>query len=357
MVDHPGRGSVLAVVVLAVVALGLLAHGSLLLARVELAASRAGARLLQARAAAEAGFGDALAGGSSAALRTIPLGDESPLGSGSVGDHPYRAGARRLARELWLVTGEGRARGSDWGLRVGAPVWLLDPIARVQAQAGVVEVAGEGEVDVRGTVDGRTLVPDAVPLGEAACAEWSAALDSLPPLPRLPSVARVDRASTGEPRLGRLEPGNLADALGTLTWDEGTPRPAEADGGCDLADPWNLGDPENALGPCAAHLPGVFREGDLTFLGGTGQGLLVVRGNLTLVGTRFHGVALVGGALILRDGAWLLGSARVGGGLEVDARSRVTGSGCRVLRALGASLSRLSRPIPLARPMPMEPSR
>jgi hypothetical protein len=342
-------------VVLALVALELLAHGALVLARQELAASRAGARLLQARVAAEAAYQDALTVLSAVAPPALPLGGEAAVLSGTLGAHTYRASVTRLSREAWEVAGEGQAHGTAWGVRFGGPVWMMDPAGRLASREAVVEVAGSGTWMLQG-VASRFEVPEVPPPDGGACAVYDAILDTLRAVRTLPEVARVIGGPDGEPSLGPLDPASLSATLSPLPWDAGSPHPSEVDGACDVSDPLNLGDPAHPDAPCGDHSVALWREGDATLLGGAGQGLLAVSGNLVLMGARWEGVLLAGGTLTLQGGAHLLGAARADG-LFVDPASRVTGSACRVLRALDAARPSLARPIPLWAPVPMGPSR
>lgn len=334
-------------VALAVVALGLLAHGALLLARRELAASLAGARLLQARAGAEAGYRQAMAVAGKGALARFPRGGEALLVEGTLGGHAFAGRALRLSREVWRISGEGRVRGAAWSVDVGAPAWLLDGPGRLEALRAVAELAGEGSARLLGEARGFP-VPEDVPLPDDACGPWKAVLDTLRALRSLPVTARVEPHPEGEPSLGPLGPGDLARALPPLGWGEGTPRPVALDGACDASDPTNLGDPGRAGAPCGAHLPARFHEGGVAMVGGAGQGLLAVTGDLVLSGTRFEGLLLVGGSLTLRDGARLLGAARAGGDVLVDPASALDGSPCRALRALESAVESLAHPVPLA---------
>ncbi|MHB1193349.1 MAG: hypothetical protein ACYC6F_09905 [Longimicrobiales bacterium] len=348
------RGVVLAMAVLALVALGLLAHGALLLARRELAASLAGVRLLQARAGAEAGYREAMGVAGPGVLSHLPTGGETLLVQGTLGGHAFAGRALRLSREAWWISGEGHARGVEWSVGVGAAAWILDGAGRLEAREGVVEVAGGGGATLLGGASGFT-VPEQIPLPDDLCAPWEAVLDTLGALRSLPFTARVEPHARGEPSLGPLGPGELARALPPLGWAEGSPRPAVVDGACDASDPANLGDPGGERVPCGAHLPARFRDGNVEMVGGTGQGLLVVRGDAVLSGTRYEGLVLVGGSLTLRDGARLLGAARAGDGILVDPASAVYGSTCRALRALEAAAEVLARPVLLAGPVPQRP--
>lgn len=353
-VDRSARGSVLAPILLLLLALQILAHGALLLARREAAASAAGARLLQARVGAESALGMALASEPPLFL-AIPTGAPGALVWGAAGAHPFRAAARRLTRETWVVWGWGGHREASWGLATGGPVWILDPAARVVAQRATVVLAGGGSSAPGGTVAGGRIDEETEPLPGPACGPWSAVLDTLGPTGSVDAVGR-ELPGPGEPHgLGALGVGGLVALLPRLSWQEGTPGPSWAFGACDTADPLNLGDPGGPPGPCGDHLPARGRDGDLVLRGGVGQGLLVVDGSLALAGARWDGVVVTSGDLVLREGARLLGWARVGGGLDVDASSRIGLSGCRAFRALVRAAPHLARPLPLSPPSPLEP--
>jgi len=349
------RGAVLALVVLALVALELLAHGALVLARQELAASRAGARILQARVAAEAAYRDALTALSAAPPPALQPGGAAAVLSGTLGAHTYRAWITRLSREAWEVTGEGRTHATGWGMRYGGPVWVLDPVGRLASREAVVEVTGFGGWSVQGGAD-RFEVPEVAPPSGGVCDAYESVLDSLRAIRALPVVAPVEPGLDGEPSLGVLDPASLSAGLSPLPWPTGSPRPSEVEGACDVSDPLNLGDPAHPEAPCGAYLVARWREGDATLVGGAGQGLLAVSGDLVLTGTRWEGVLLVGGTLTLEAGTLLLGAARAGG-LVVDPASQMAGSACRVLRALEAARPSLARPVPLWAPIPMGISR
>ncbi len=353
-VNRGREGIVLAAVVLVLVALGLLAHGALLLAHQELRASLAGARVLQARLAAEAGYRAALSAASQGSLGKEPVGSWTVLAQGEVGGSPFRGAALRVSREVWQVEGRGRAAGAAWWAGWGGPAWILEPVGRLEVLSAVVEVAGEGDVVLGGDIDGFRL-PHPRPLASDACGPWVEALDSLRPLEALPPVARVTPGPRGEPSLGPLGPEDLREALPALGWAQGRPRPATAGTACDTDDPLNLGAPSSERSPCSGHAPPRFVDGAVVMSGGVAQGILVATGDVVLDGTRYEGLILAGGVLTLRGGARLLGAARSGSGVSVDASSSVAGSICPILVALAAARDALRSAEPLWPPYPLDP--
>ncbi|HSA56414.1 MAG TPA: hypothetical protein VLE53_11975 [Gemmatimonadaceae bacterium] len=130
-----------------------------------------------------------------------------------------------------------------------------------------------------------------------------------------------------------------------------TPGPVASGGVCQRAAPGNWGDP-SALTPCADWLPVIHALGDVTVIGGAGQGILIAAGDVRLEGaTRFAGlivaaddVDVTGDALVL--GAVRAGDARAAAGdhTHVTNGGQVRYSACAVTRArLGSALLRRVR--------------
>ncbi len=249
--EQPTReaGGVLALVLLFVLGLELLAHGALLMARQEAAASHAGARLLQARMSAMAGLSAApLPEGT--ALAAVPLQGTVSGVAGRVGDGRYRVEMLRLGREQWLMRSEGRVEGAGGVVRFGALAWLPDPVARLRAFGGVAVVGETAPVSVTGVVETGGVRRDGPDLEAAPCRPWLAALDSLFGGRSVEAVAREGMDGTVEPSLGPLGSEQL------VAW---------------------IGEGGGSPGPAAA-------SGDVRLDGVTGEGLLVVPGDLELVG-------------------------------------------------------------------------
>ena len=98
-------------------------------------------------------------------------------------------------------------------------------------------------------------------------------------------------------------------------------RPALRDGACDTGRSDNWGDPTRT-GACGSWLPIVHSAGDLSVGGGSGQGILVVDGNLSVGGGfQFTGAVIVQGTVVV--GA---GGASIPGGVVADGLSADSGS-------------------------------
>ena len=112
---------------------------------------------------------------------------------------------------------------------------------------------------------------------------------------------------------------------------------------CQVSDNYNWGSPEDPSGACGGYFPIIHATGDLDITGGTGQGLLLVDGNLTLSGSaRFYGVIVVQKSVSLTGGE-INGSVFIrnadGTGSTING-TRIRYSRCAVLKAAaGASLA------------------
>lgn len=326
------------VVVLVSLAAMALAHGMLLSARTELAASWAGARQLELRAASAGALALTLAAAPADWMDSVALWEARPVVSARFGRADAVGALRRVAREAWLAEASARVpagAGSGTGAPTSALVWVMDPVMRVADLGGVLQVDTGRVVTAAGPVDGVGFTRVEPPLTGAACARWSALIDSFVP-PFMPPVARRAVPADG-PRLGLLTFDSLLARAGVTVLGSGAPGPVERLGACDVAAPWNWGDPDGPTGPCGGHLALRRARGDLRVEGGAGQGILIVDGDVTFAdGARFYGLVVGRGVLRLEGSAQLTGAALAAGGAVVSAAASVHGSACWVTRALAA---------------------
>lgn len=135
----------------------------------------------------------------------------------------------------------------------------------------------------------------------------------------------------------------LAGELATVRYPDLTaaPRPLVAGGEC-VADRLNWGSPDSGH-PCHALRP-LIAASDLTVTGGSGHGLLVVDGDLTITGgARFHGIVAVHGHLRVEGGSTVRGAVRAISAVIRD--GAVVRDGCVLTPALSApALDRGFRP-------------
>lgn len=118
-------------------------------------------------------------------------------------------------------------------------------------------------------------------------------------------------------------------------------RPELTDGRCDRLIQHNWGDPAR-LTDCASFFPTVHVLGDLVLDAGSGQGVLLVEGDLTLTGgVSYFGVVLVRGSLRSTDGGGrITGVVQVAGETGTSSLgpgTSITYSRCALLTALAAS--------------------
>lgn len=344
------HGVALPIAIFAVVVLGLLISASFLLGIWEQRMGRAAVRLAQAAGAAEAGGNTALSSWDSRSFGMLMVGDSAVL-SGSVGPEVgwFRATVVRLSEELFFIRSEGFS--SDFAARraVGLAVHIAPSVIDLDAA-----FATSGSVGVRRsmTVSGQDESPGgwdfcppagadvpAVRLGDSLLSSVEDCADCLlgsVPLEVDTSLAEsalswgdvdfyflVDRAST---RVGPGPHSKIGPRVGP-------------GGACQTSDPANWGDPK-AGGPCSSYLPIIFAPDGARIVGGVGQGILLVEGDLELQGGfSFVGAVFVTGDLaITGSGADILGGVAVGGPGEESVSRLEQGtirySSCALWRAL-----------------------
>jgi hypothetical protein len=113
---------------------------------------------------------------------------------------------------------------------------------------------------------------------------------------------------------------------------------------CDSGHPLNWGDPSSPDAICGGYLPIIHVTGDLELLAGSGQGILLVDGNLEFSGSyRFFGIVAVGGRIdvLASAGAVEVRGAVFGSSVGTQARPasvfEVTFSKCIFYRVLSSS--------------------
>jgi hypothetical protein len=308
-----------------------------------LAVSAARADLARAQLAAEAAVRVAGFSWRADAGRGLPLLGERQVGT--VPDLDGRAAGwasvRRLGGDAYLLLGEGRAGTAR--ARAAALVRVLS----VRSFLPPFPAALTGASVRLGENEGAEVMPvTAPPPPWAAAACDPGAADTLAavfgPGPRQ-EIASEPSGPAPE-GLGPLSWDRLADWADRVETGSVRPGPTVRDGACERAAAGNWGAPEAPASPCAGYFPLVYAPGDLRVEGGAGQGVLVVRGDLTLAeGARFYGPVLVGGTVRAEQGTAIWGA--------VHARSAkwdgaVHYCACALLRGL-SSAPALARPLRL----------
>ncbi len=174
-----------------------------------------------------------------------------------------------------------------------------------------------------GIADGGDRTPDGWPCP----AEHVDVADVEHPLPQSRDSAELHRLR--ERATVRLAPG---------AWMH-MPAPIVRGGECATEQPGNWGDLVRT-GPCGSYFPIVHAEGDLSVTGGSGQGVLIVDGNLSIEGGfEFSGAIIVVGDLRFgAGGGQLRGGVRaarvVDAGMGTDSYPSIVRASCALRAAL-----------------------
>jgi hypothetical protein len=334
------RGAALVAVVLITLALFAIGHGLLGLSLGELAASRAGTRLFESSAAAASAVNLVLAAPGPPWLDSVPVGGERAAVSRPLGRAAGSANVWRLSAESWWVEGTGRVGTTE--ARAARLAWGMDPLTRVLALRGAITIGLGAPVTIAGGVDASAPTAIDPPMDPTACDPWITRLDAHYALEPLAAVATL--VADTLPSLGMLDFANLLDAAVVTLAANVSPSPSEALGACVITEPSNWGDPERPWRPCGQHFALRRSVGSLTMNGGSGQGVLVVDGDLVLdAGARFYGFVIASGALRVESGGELVGMSIATGGAAIAAGGVMRASACWAVRALATNRATLGR--------------
>ncbi|HET9708901.1 MAG TPA: hypothetical protein VFP39_11425, partial [Gemmatimonadales bacterium] len=250
---------------------------------------------------------------------------------------------RRLTPEVVLLevaprpTG-GAASREAAGARLG---WLLRPRPDTVSPRAAVSIGAPVALGDEVVISGA----DEAPAGVDGCPSPDSAIAGI----AAPSVV-VDGSAQllgSPPEL--LQPTSdlgVFDrfrARATLVLPGGTytTSPATVGTSCDLRNSTNWGDPVGTATPCSGYLPLVSVDGDLTLGGGIGQGILLVNGDLHVLGPfTFHGVVIVKGAVDITaptDVRGILAAAELRSGAGSVTQLKVHYSKCIISKALDSS--------------------
>ena len=335
-------GAAIAAVLVILLAMQVLAHGVLVAAMQELAAAQASVFLVQGRVAAEGAVRGALGFPLKLDPDSVFLGEQRLLHATRAGRTHASVTAERLSAESWLLLGTGRVDGWPGSVGRARLAWALQPLGRVASFRAVVHRGDSGAGQPAGEVT-TDVLPDSMALSPV-CAPWFAALDSVVTTGTLEAFASD---STDALQLGLLDRETLVARAADEPSDSVTPNPLARGGRCEDEVEHNWGDPRSPTASCGDHFVLRARRGNLRMVGGSGQGVLLVTGDLVMeAGADFRGIVLVGGALHLANDSRLQGLARVGGTVALDPAARIVGSSCWAVRSLDAVQDRLALPIP-----------
>lgn len=375
--DTERGGFALTMAILAVVIIAALASGGLYVATQQLRAGSAGSRAGAAFYAAEAGLSVALTNWNATAVDSLAPGATVLTAFGRlVSGGGYEVRVTRLdsgqnaGAAYYLAVSTGRAQGAWGGRRQVALLLRASPIDDLCCGAALT-TRGELQVADGGAIRGIDLVPRswaadsmicaaAVPGGRPAVVtddahllrvEPSGVVDGHPPVVEWPSLEAGFQAEMERLFQKGAELADIAYA-GDERLSEIQPR-VDPHGNCARSVIANWGAPRLPGHLCFDYFPIVFATGDLLIESpGSGQGVLLVDGDLTLKGGfEFYGLLIVRGRLVLADeGTWLYGGAWVH---NEDGERNLVGPGagisyshCAIRRAVQGS--KLQVPHPLA---------
>lgn len=374
MLDYPRPrdldGFALPVALMAIMVIGALVTGGFYASSHD-GRTRAGTDLSdQAFHVAEYGLESALGTWRNADLTALSVGETrtypaEPVSSGGDPVGSYTLRARSIGPTMFLVSSEGTVTaGSQTASRVvGSIVRTVTPVmpaTTALAIHGGLSI-GEGS-QVRGDDSGGPgcAVGDAV-AGVTAFDSTRVderSRDRVSGSPPVVVDAALDRAALID--FGAMTVTDLM-AHATRVYDAGASASGMAPATttdisghevCDVSVKSNWGAPNDPASACHAELPIIHAKGDLEVGRGTGQGILMVEGDLVVSGPfTFYGVVIVlGGLRTTGPGNLLEGSVIVRGSGQLDAGpstldgSRIQYSACRTRRAFDGAL----RPRPLA---------
>jgi hypothetical protein len=308
------RGFALLAVLLALLVFGGLGAASVALAMSDIRMARNVIGIAEARGFVEQDITQAFESLDPVVLAGMPVGSTLVRETVS-GGYVRRTEIRRSGDEVFSIGAtvdvrSGPYRGDGVIVRLAVPPIGLDqPVSaggpvRIDSGTGFAAVNAEDDADC-----------------------GAAGLMSVPPVIGEPSEdfeAWVGRATV-----------RLPDGVVRVS-----PGPNYLSRECHRADHENWGDPASPNTVCGRYLPVVYAPGNLEVEGGTGHGVLLVRGDLTLRGRFvFEGVILVGGRLITEGaGAHVRGAVQIedveGAGSALAGGSLFAYSPCAIGRAL-----------------------
>ena len=279
----------------------------------------------------------------------------APARTGSYGGYVYKLNDNLFLTDIRgsdSASRTGRVRGSGARQRLGLLTRIRPLDIDIEAS-----LTTQGDVEVRGNseVNG----DDATPTGWANCDPPGPAIDAV----RTTQTGDTSTSGNGEingtvnfdPTLtpstftvfGDVTFQDLVDRA-QVTLPGGTHRiePSLTGGACNRSDPRNWGDGLVPTNPCGNYFPIVYVDGDLTTNGVQGQGILLVRGNLSVQGSfEFFGIAIALGEFSTSGGGTSI--AHFWGGVLAQNASldtqNLTGqatlnfSSCAINRALQAT--------------------
>lgn len=312
-------GFALAVALAAIVIIGAIITGMFFASTQEYRISRNSALQARALTAAEYGMNSVMTAGQwQSAWNTSPNGLLATLSfqPGDGGMDTVRV--TKLTDGMFQLTSTGRvgpASGAQSRHRIGALVTLAVPqlnMLGALTTRGSAKIGGSSYLDGNDTtyagwncppagagVAGLSM-PDTTKITTAGCGGLSCVAGS-------PKVAQ-DPAAGKDSTYFNFGPGlSWSDltAMAGKIYPSGTNlnglTPSVSGGVCNTGSSSNWGDPlhtDPSVAPCQSYFPIIYAQGDMQLTGGTGQGILLVEGDLSVTGgMEFYGPVIVKGSL------------------------------------------------------------
>lgn len=366
--DTQCGGFALALAVFALVVVGALATGGLYLARQATLTGMAHQRNSRALYVAERAVAEVVEGWDANAMGALPVMGEATL-SGVTGDGVWSVEVRRDSHWIYYLEAQGTVAEAgplrnSASRRLGLVVKMRPPDLTLRA---ALTTGGSTRTGGNSVVSGEDTPPHG---SEGGRADWSRVCPIEGPTvhPGILAGEVEDRDGVGGRGQGRwfeapeqAGESRAAEAsapwAGGVGWDDLTelatiktpsarpsPTPVLGTGGrCDTSVPTNWGNPFDLDHPCSDYFPVIHRQGDMELAGGFGQGILLVDGDLKVVGgTEFYGLVIVqGGIQVVGSGGRLWGGVvttnRGGSGNTLVGNAVIQYSSCAIQRALSNS--------------------
>lgn len=359
------RGIALVIALVAIVVIGALVTGTFFAGRIEMSSGRNTLASAQATEAAEAGIATAYANWNSAWNSYGIEGDSVQAtvypvsGSSSV---RYTQTVRKMRGGAYLVSARGEkldAGGNIMATRLLAMIGKLSyPWLDVQ---GAVTSYGTTTVGGNATIDGRQTDPPGWPACTApdVAGVRTSATVTQNGTPQIFGSPPLDENDAGVVDSTFTSPYNAILPLTTITLTPGTynsmaPTTTGSPAVCDKSNSMNWGEPARGGGSvpeCYDYFPVIWSNGNLHLTGGTGQGILLVNGDLRMQG----GFEFVGIVIVMGEVITTANSSKVTGAIlarNVDLGDLSTFGGTPVVAyskcAIEAALQAAARGVPLA---------
>ena len=325
------RGMALAVAIFALVIVGALVAGALFAGTQEQRVGESSRRLQQSFGVAEMGINTVVRTWNTDTynLRGVYPTDSVPLPNTlATGATPRRTGSfggylYRLNNNLYLIdiTGHDTVSGMGAFGGSGRARQRVGMLARIRVlplnvQASLTTGKGDalaGNAVVNGTdqnppgwpacgVTGPALAGIRSDAGTSVTTTGSSSIIGSPPVMIDPSVSDTTFSRYGDVTYSQLASRANLTLVGGQDFANSI-GPVVAGGVCNKTVPTNWGDGVNPTQPCGSYFPIIHITGDATIAGVQGQGILLVDGNLTVMGGfQWFGVTIIQGTLTTAGG-------------------------------------------------------